>query len=52
MVKTGRFPCVGGLQKKAKSSKVNSSGKYEHFGDIIRYLTMDGLQQFFDSVGN
>jgi hypothetical protein len=27
MAKTGRFPCVGGLQKKAKSSNVKLSGK-------------------------
>ena len=35
-----------------KSSNVKSSKKYERFGDIIRYLTIDELNQFFDSIGN
>ena len=26
--------------------------KYERFGEIIRYLTVDELQQFFDSIDN
>jgi integrase len=28
------------------------SRKYERFGEIIRYLTMDELQQFFDTIDN
>lgn len=29
-----------------------SANKYERFGEIIRYLTVDELQQFFDSIDN
>ena len=46
------FPCVENPQEFAKSSNVKNSRKYEHFGDIIRYLTVDELQQFFYSVDN
>ena len=46
------FPCVENLQKSAKSSNVKNSKKYEHFGETIRYLTLDELQQFFDSIDN
>jgi integrase len=34
--------------KKRKSK----TKKYERFGEIIRYLTVDELQQFFDSIDN
>ena len=34
--------------KKRKSK----AKKYERFGEIIRYLTVDELQQFFDSIDN
>jgi integrase len=37
---------------KAKSSNVKFSQKYERFGEIIRYLTLDELHQFFDSIDN
>jgi len=37
---------------KAKSSNVKFSKKYERFGEIIRYLTADELNQFFDSIDN
>ena len=46
------FPCVENLRKSAKSSNVKNSRKYEHFGETIRYLTLDELQQFFDSIDN
>jgi integrase len=46
------FPCVENLQKSPKSSNVKNSKKYEHFGETIRYLTLDELQQFFDSIDN
>jgi integrase len=46
------FPCVENLQKSDKSSNVKNSKKYEHFGETIRYLTLDELQQFFDSIDN
>jgi integrase len=29
-----------------------SANKHERFGEIIRYLTVDELQQFFDSIDN
>ena len=35
---------------RAKSSNVKFSKKHERFGEIIRYLTMDELNQFFDSI--
>jgi len=35
---------------KAKKSNVKFSEKYERFGEIIRYLTIDELNQFFDSI--
>ena len=37
---------------KAKSSNVKFSQKHERFGEIIRYLTIDELNQFFDSIDN
>ncbi len=37
---------------KAKSSNVKFPQKYERFGEIIRYLTIDELNQFFDSIDN
>ena len=37
---------------KAKSSNVKFSQKYERFGEIIRYLTLDELNQFFDTIDN
>ena len=46
------FPCVDNLQKSVNSSNVKNSKKYEHFGETIRYLTLDELQQFFDSIDN
>jgi integrase len=46
------FPCVENLQKSVKSSNVKNSKKYEHFGETIRYLTLDELQQFSDSIDN
>lgn len=30
----------------------NSTRRYERFGEVIRYLTADELQQFFDNVDN
>jgi len=32
------------------SSNVKSGPKYERFGETIRYLTVDELQRFFDSI--
>ena len=32
----------------AKTTNVKSSRKYDHFGEIIRYLTLQELQQLFD----
>ncbi len=46
------FYCVKDSRNNAKSSNVKSSPKYEHFGETIRYLTLDELQQFFDSIDN
>jgi integrase len=37
----------GQLEKRTISAK-----EYERFGEIIRYLTVDELQQFFDSIDN
>lgn len=34
------------------SRKSKSSKRYECFGEIIRYLTVDELQNFFDSIDN
>lgn len=41
------FPHLEEPQKKAKSSNVKFSKKYECFGEIIRYLTVDELNQSF-----
>ncbi len=46
------FYCVKNSRNNAKSSNVKSSKKYEHFGETTRYLTLDELQQFFDSIDN
>jgi lipopolysaccharide/colanic/teichoic acid biosynthesis glycosyltransferase len=32
--------------------KKKTSTKYERFGEIIRYLTVDELGQLFDSIDN
>lgn len=34
------------------SRKRKRSQRYERFGEIIRYLTVDELQSFFDSIDN
>ncbi len=34
----------------AKTSNVKSSRKYDRFGEVIRYLTYQELQQFFDAA--
>jgi len=52
MRKNNNFYCVENSKNNAKSSNVKSSKKYEHFGETIRYLTLDELQQFFDSIDN
>ena len=41
------FQDADNLGRKKKRSK-----KYERFGEIIRYLTVDELQSFFDSIDN
>jgi integrase len=41
------FQDVESLSRKSKRSK-----RYECFGEIIRYLTVDELQNFFDSIDN
>lgn len=46
------FPFVKSFEKRAESSNVKLSKKHEHFGETIRYLTLDELQQFFDSIDN
>ena len=38
--------------QRPKSSNVKSSQKYERFGETIRYLTYQELQQFFDCIDN
>lgn len=43
---------LGDIEMKAKSSNVKFSKKYERFGEIIRYLTADELNQFFDIIDN
>ena len=46
------FYCVKNPRNNVKSSNVKSLQKYEHFGETIRYLTIDELQQFFESIDN
>jgi integrase len=43
----GEYPSVAAPARKAPLSR-----RYERFGEIIRYLTADELQQFFDSIDN
>ena len=38
--------------REAPESNVKRSKKYERFGETIRYLTLDELQLFFDSIDN
>ena len=52
MKRIDEFPRVERPPKEAKSSNVKFSKKYERFGEIIRYLTADELNQFFDSIDN
>jgi len=35
-----------------KGKRKKHAQRYERFGEIIRYLTIDELQQFFDSIDN
>jgi len=44
---TDPTPTTESLTKKPRHSK-----KYERFGEVIRYLTIDELQQLFDSIDN
>jgi len=44
------FSSSGQAQKEAPESNVKSSRKYERFGETIRYLTLEELQLFFDSI--
>lgn len=37
---------------KYKLRKIKHQKRYERFGEIIRYLTVDELRQFFDSIEN
>ena len=37
---------------KFKPRKIRSPKRYERFGEIIRYLTIDELRQFLDSIEN
>jgi len=39
-------------QSQILTPKSKRSQKYERFGEIIRYLTLDELQSFFDSIDN
>ncbi len=41
---------IGYSNKSVKRSRKQK--QYERFGEIIRYLTIDELQQFFDSIDN
>ena len=41
------FPLAGSLKKRGKSGR-----RYERFGEVIRYLTTEELQQLFDSIDN
>ena len=42
------FPSANRPPELAKSSNVKPSHKYDHFGETIRYLTLQELQQLFD----
>jgi integrase/recombinase XerD len=44
---TTEYPASPVTDKKSRSAR-----QYERFGEIIRYLTQDELQQFFDSIDN
>jgi len=46
-IEKGEFTNVTVLSKRNKRSP-----KYERFGEIIRYLTVDELSQLFDSIDN
>lgn len=52
MRQNNNFLCVRRSEKLATSSNVKLSEKYERFGEIIRYLRIDELRQFFDSIDN
>ena len=43
---------AGSGEKKTKSPQHGRKHKYERFGEIIRYLTLDELNQFFDAIDN
>ena len=50
MAENNDFPRMEGPAVEAKPSNVKSSRKYERFGETIRYLTYQELQQFFDCI--
>lgn len=52
MTENHDVPRMAGAEKEAQTPNVKSSHKYERFGEIIRYLTYQELQQFFDCIDN
>jgi hypothetical protein len=47
MTHSDNFGCPKQPAKRDRPSK-----RYERFGEVIRYLTVEELQQFFDSIDN
>jgi len=52
MAQNDFFPSAEKPSEEAKSSNVKEPRKYERFGETIRYLTLQELQQLFDCIGN
>jgi len=46
-IKQYDFPLTGSLKKRGKSGR-----RYERFGEVIRYLTQDEINELFDSIDN
>ena len=52
MAENDHLPRMEDVAGEAKPSNVKSSQNYERFGETIRYLTLQELQQLFDCIGN
>ena len=50
MAEQGAYQTANQARKAANSSNVKSSRRYERFGETIRYLTHQELQQLFDCI--
>jgi len=52
MIQNADFSGMRKSSKRVPGSNVKNSKKYDRFGETIRYLTLEELHLFFDSIDN